>query len=1439
MNQQSILHQHALQIIENSGEFDAEYYCKSYPDVAKSGINPIAHYVYFGADENRNPNPNFQTKLYREQAGVPKKNNPFAFYLASKMKDITEAKKSAISKHLKEPTDLSLLIRSEIFDKEFYHTRYPGSLNSGVYKEIGEEYGAHAHYLKHSFKEGQNPCELFDNRYYLSTYKDVASTGTNPLIHYIQHGWKELRNPSKKFDTAWYWLVHQNGDTGCLNPLTHFYKLGKDLDLSTKPSSPTDFKALAVVVENLDANDLDTSTLLRIAQYSRDHGQTEIAEGVYLKIIRNNPECVDTYKLLASLQADKGAWWQAIETLASAIDLEPTDALTHFKLGEAYEKMNQFDKAERSFANAIKLDHSNHIWHYRHGYVLRKIGKLNQATTEFSIALKLNPDSKFKHVGVGLYDQDRGYWPDAVESYKFQLRKQSRSAEIHFRLGVAFMHCYEWEQAKSSLENAIGLQFENADWHYKLASVNERLGNYSAAEQMYRSALSIESTLTSDLHYRLGYCLFKQNKFEECAQHFYSWQQASRPDLLDHNESLRSNHPDSYLDSIKKSSALTKIVRTISNDSDNYAALGDALQAELEWEKAAEAYASAILRANSFSPDLLLKHATALFKLERFEEASQAYIDTKLFREIFPNEPQSPKKQIKITQRMMYAGYLAYPIKEKTIVYESFLASTMSCNPLAIFKKLIHDPAYQDWLHVWVLNDEDLIPDEFNRIDNVVYIKRQSDAYIHYLATASHLINNVTFPEWFIRRPEQSYLNTWHGTPIKHLGKDIKDDFMAHKNVSRNFLHASHLLSPNDHTTSIMLDRYDIRGIYTGKFAQTGYPRIDVTVNASLTDKKTTLQSLFLRDDLPVVLYAPTWRGAHGHAEVDSIQIENDLLELATLPCQIVFRGHHFSEAAIKKLNLPVTIADQSIDTGELLSIVDLLVTDYSSIFFDFLPVKKPIVFYTYDLEEYKKERGLYFNFEEMPGPLCSTIEETKSSIISLLDNYEVSQKHIQAITKFCPLEDGSSTFRAIEFFLKDNNTFNVEVSDSSKPSLLIYPGTFVPNGITSSCLNLLNNIPEDDYNLSIVIDPVAVSASEERLHKYSKLPSHINTVARVGQMVLTPEESLILDRFNTHRHLENAEMWNILENLYKREFSRVLGASKFDSIINFEGYSYFWSSLLGLGKPSNENAIIYLHNDMHSEWKVRHPYLRGIFALYRYYESLVSVSETMKNINLRNLSAYRDLSEDKFKFCINTINPEEILTRASLPMDPDLDAWVGDSKLLLTLGRLSPEKDQAKLVRAFDKVAAKYSNLKLLILGDGPLKSYLESLINELGLSQRIMLGGLRENPFPALKRADCFILPSNHEGQPMVLLESLALGKAIIASDIDGNRGVLKDGYGELVPNDIDGLVAGIKKFMNRKLRHKEFDAETYMASAIAMFKSNLTTSDIPQGAFENESA
>jgi CDP-glycerol glycerophosphotransferase len=153
-------------------------------------------------------------------------------------------------------------------------------------------------------------------------------------------------------------------------------------------------------------------------------------------------------------------------------------------------------------------------------------------------------------------------------------------------------------------------------------------------------------------------------------------------------------------------------------------------------------------------------------------------------------------------------------------------------------------------------------------------------------------------------------------------------------------------------------------------------------------------------------------------------------------------------------------------------------------------------------------------------------------------------------------------------------------------------------------------------------------------------------------------------------------------------------------------------------------------------------------------------------------------------------------------------------------MGRLSVEKDHAKLICAFARLRLIHSGAKLIILGDGPLKQKLMHLVKDLGQEDYIHLLGRRSNPFPFVKKANCFVLSSNHEGQPMVLFEAMILEKPIISTDIVGSRSAIEGRSGHLVENSEEGLLQGMKDFIEGNLTLKTYDITEYQKEAIGMF-------------------
>ncbi|KAA6224771.1 MULTISPECIES: glycosyltransferase [unclassified Campylobacter] len=758
------------------------------------------------------------------------------------------------------------------------------------------------------------------------------------------------------------------------------------------------------------------------------------------------------------------------------------------------------------------------------------------------------------------------------------------------------------------------------------------------------------------------------------------------------------------------------------------------------------------------------------------------------------------------------------PIREKTILYEVFHGRLMSCNPYAIFKALLKDERFKDFTHIWVLEDSKFLQDEYKRLKNLIVVKRGSDNYLRYLASAKYLINNATFGEYFIRKQGQFYLNTWHGTPLKCLGKHIKTSFMEHANSQRNFLQTTHIVNPNEFTQNVILKDYDIADIYSGKSLVSGYARNDL--NYDEVAKQKLKQRFNIKESERVLLYAPTFRGHFGEANFEYEVITKLLKELAVMPFKILFKGHYETLKYIEKIGSRIYDAnDRDIDTNELLSIVDILITDYSSIAFDFMCMDKSIIYYCYDYEEYKKERGVYFDLKDLGLSYCKSIEEVK---VLLSDEGFLNKKgkYAHLKEKFFPLDDKNATKRVIDFFFFDEfDESRLYKKEHNKINLLFFEGPFIPNGITSAFKSLVNIIDKEKYSINVLIEPGVIDAFAERKAIFNEIKDKCNVLCKTGALNLSVEEEFLLTHVEFSIKRTNELQEQAFKKAYEREFKRNFGDANFNVLIQYDGYTRLLNLLFAYAK-GDFKKIIYLHNNMLGECQKRFPYLEMTFNIYDKYDFLLSVSKDTNELNLKDLSEIYNIQKDKFKPAPNFINADEILAKSKLDLDKKgLKYFKQGFQIFINIARLSIEKDQAKLIRAFCNIHKKYPKTRLLILGDGPLKPDLTRLIKELRLKNSVFLLGYIANPYPYLKKSSCFVMSSLHEGQPLVLHEAMLLNIPIVSVDYEfGATEVLENGkYGLITQNNQQALEDGLEAFLKGEVKQVEFNYQAYNERAL----------------------
>lgn len=359
------------------------------------------------------------------------------------------------------------------------------------------------------------------------------------------------------------------------------------------------------------------------------------------------------------------------------------------------------------------------------------------------------------------------------------------------------------------------------------------------------------------------------------------------------------------------------------------------------------------------------------------------------------------------------------PIDKNLILFESGLGKQYADSPRYIYEEILRRGL--NYKKVWVYNKQRRFKDPKTK-----YVKRLSMKYYYYLARSGYWVNNQNFPTYIKKRPGTTYVQTWHGTPLKKMLFDIEnvqgrtEDYVERVHgATKNW---DYLISPSAYATRAFKSAFH----YDGRILEIGYPRNDIFYRKEKTEvAKNVRAKLRLPKDKKVILYAPTFRDNQTNgANKFTFDINFDyekmkeklgrdyilLLRMHVVVKNKVVIPDEYRDFVYNVSNYP--------DIQELYLISDILITDYSSVMFDFANTKRPILFYTYDLELYRDVlRGFYLDFEnEAPGPLIRTNDELIEAIERIDDiQKQYSDKYKAFHDKYCSLEDGHAAERLVD----------------------------------------------------------------------------------------------------------------------------------------------------------------------------------------------------------------------------------------------------------------------------------------------------------------------------------------------------------------------------------------------------------------------------------------
>lgn len=787
------------------------------------------------------------------------------------------------------------------------------------------------------------------------------------------------------------------------------------------------------------------------------------------------------------------------------------------------------------------------------------------------------------------------------------------------------------------------------------------------------------------------------------------------------------------------------------------------------------------------------------------------------------------KKNLKPTLLTSYYAHFYYRSKicKNTYLFESRNGLDVAGNIFYLMKELCEGDYGKKIIYLSVCpQTRKRALSLISRYDlkNVHLIAQGSFKYYRLLARVKYIFTDTSLPRAYIKKDGQIFTNTWHGTPLKKMGKYNIPERHSMGNIQRSLLFSDYLIFPNDYMREKMLESYNIDTSFEGEILCEGYPRNSVLFEKENADK---IKAELGFKDKKLFVYMPTWK-----AENMGKTMQKSLDKLRSILLEI---DKQLSSDEILLLKLhPLVRANADVsgfehikafpeqyEAYEVLSCCDALVTDYSSVFFDFACSRKKIVLFAPDEDEYDAERGFYFSLSELPF----TKTKTPSQLVEALRDSALVD-YSDFTKKFCTYDRPNAAKYILSHVIKGEDCCKVmRAEKSSKPRVLFYCGALLQNGLTASFKNLLSLIDLDDREYYFSFKQGAFAKHPERLNAIDNSLKLYGISSKITLTIFEALAFMLYYRFN----VKGAFVNHYLKRAYRRDFKKHFSHFKMDYVIHFSGYDEYITALLS---EFDAKKIIFVHSDMKKELATRgNQHRLTLEKAYRSYDKVAVVTPAMieptaqisgriDNIvvvgNLFNAPLVKEKGNAPIEF--------QSETRSSINHPGGIEGVLAErGTKIIAVGRYSVEKQHNMLIDAFCKYNEKNPDSKLIIIGGaGKLYAKTVAYANSKPCSKNIVFIYSIQNPMPIIKKCDLFVLPSKYESLGLVLFEADALGLPSVCTQMDGPADIINKYGGTMVENSAEGILKGFELYDAGRVKPMNIDFEAYNKDTMEQYNN-----------------
>lgn len=511
----------------------------------------------------------------------------------------------------------------------------------------------------------------------------------------------------------------------------------------------------------------------------------------------------------------------------------------------------------------------------------------------------------------------------------------------------------------------------------------------------------------------------------------------------------------------------------------------------------------------------------------------------------------------------IYGAYYAERIDENLIYFESRNGRDFAGNIFRVIEEL-STGSYGDFkIHVFAnpkvkLRIENL-KERYNlKIDRIITTENEAAKT---LERAKYIFTDSGIRYKYVKRDSQVFVNLWHGTPLKLMGIDYASEIPSLAHIQHPLLSSDYLLYPNEYMADIMLRAYQIDKVYPGRILLEGYPRNSVFFD---DERRLDLKSELGFEGMEVFIYMPTYRGT-----VQKIDDKRDFIadflskvdEGLNDKQVLIAKLHPYDESNIDYGNFSHVIPfAKDFETYDVLNVCDVLITDYSSVLFDYANSKGKIVLFNYDEDEYLSSRGVYIPLEDLPFPKVQNVDDLLRVLNSPKDYDDT-----EFLDKFCRYDSIDATKNLCARIFTGEKTCREIGIVNQNPNVLIYPGNL------DNCKTLFSML-SDDYNYFLTYKQWDAHF-RQNLEKIVKIiPDNVRLLPFRSNLTPTFDEKRDYNKYLTSKDMECPES---LERLFKRSFDRQYPNLDFTAIVDFDGTD---ADITSIFAHSNRNSIIRIH---------------------------------------------------------------------------------------------------------------------------------------------------------------------------------------------------------------------------------------------------------------------